>query len=100
MKCSFEECNNEFEPKTHNQKYCSDECCRTATNLKLKEKYYEKKARKAGVTFRCKNKGCNQELNMYDNDYICNVCKAKEKTKARNELIEMVLGVSGKTGKA
>ena len=100
MICSYDECNNEFDAKTHNQKYCSDECCRTATNLKLKEKYYEKKARRAGVVFKCKSKGCNQDLSMYDNDYICNVCKAKEKTKERNKLIEMVMSVSGKTGKA
>jgi hypothetical protein len=100
MKCAYEECNNEFEPKTHNQKYCSDECCRTATNLKLKEKYYEKKARRAGVVFKCKGKGCNQELSMYTDDYICNVCKSKKRSEERKLLIEMVLNVSGKTNKA
>ena len=39
MICSNKECAKEFAPKTHNQKYCSDECCKIATNLKVKEKY-------------------------------------------------------------
>ena len=32
MKCAYKECGKEFTPKTHNMKYCSDECCRIATN--------------------------------------------------------------------
>ena len=48
MICAYKECFNEFEAKTHNQKYCSDECCRTATNIKIKERYYENKARLNG----------------------------------------------------
>jgi len=42
--CSREDCGKEFNQKTHNQKYCSDECCRIATNRRIMEKYYEKKA--------------------------------------------------------
>mgnify|MGYP003332424057 CR=1 FL=1 len=45
MICAYEECSNKFEPKTHNQKYFSEECCKIATNLKVKEKYFYKKAR-------------------------------------------------------
>ena len=47
MICSNKECAKEFDAKTHNQKYCSDECCRIATNIKIKQKYYDKKARLA-----------------------------------------------------
>jgi hypothetical protein len=34
------ECKNDFEFKTHNQKYCSQQCCRVATNKRIMEKYY------------------------------------------------------------
>jgi hypothetical protein len=95
MICAYEECDNKFEPKTHNQKYCSDECCRIATNKKLKEAYYERKARLAGVAFKCKNKGCNVVLSRYSTDNICDACKGKEKTKERQKLWDMIQNVSG-----
>ena len=90
MICSYEECKKEFEPKTHNQKYCSDECCRIATNKKVKEDYYEKKARRAGVEFKCKNKGCGSILSRYSSEKICNGCIAKEREKERQGLIQML----------
>ena len=39
MICASEDCENTFEKSTHNQKYCSDECCRIATNKKIRDKY-------------------------------------------------------------
>jgi len=95
MICAYEECKKEFTPKTHNMKYCSDECCRIATNDKLKEKYYEKKARLSGKERRCKNRGCNSKLVMYNESNICSLCKAKEEKSKRNDLIEMIKRVSG-----
>jgi hypothetical protein len=38
MICANKECAKDFEPKTHNQKYCTDECCRIATNRRIMEK--------------------------------------------------------------
>jgi hypothetical protein len=93
MICIYEECNNEFEPKTHNQKYCSDECCRIATNKKVKEDYYEKKARRSGVVFKCKTKGCDSTLSRYSAGNICNGCIAKEKERERKRLIQMLKDV-------
>ena len=49
MICANTECAKEFDSKTHNQKYCSDECCRVATNRRIMEKYYEKKAIKNAI---------------------------------------------------
>jgi len=95
MKCAYEECNNEFEPKTHNQKYCSDECCRIATNQKLKKAYYDKKDRLAGKKRICKTKGCNVILSRYQDEDICNKCIGSEKEKERKALLEMVRRVSG-----
>ena len=93
MICAYEKCDNEFEPKTHNQKYCSDECCKIATNLKIKEKYYYKKARLAGVEFKCETRGCKQILNRYTTDKVCEVCKSKQRSKERNDILEMLNGL-------
>lgn len=90
MICAYKECTNEFEPKTHNQKYCSDDCCRTATNLKIKQKYYDKKERLSGKKRICKNKGCKTRLTRYNPDDTCAVCEAKEKKKIQEQLLGMI----------
>jgi len=95
MICAYDQCDNEFEPKTHNQKYCSDECCRIATNEKLKEAYYEKKARLAGAKRICKSKGCNVILSRYNESNICDKCVSSEREKERKALVEMMKRVSG-----
>lgn len=92
MICALDGCENKFEPKTHNQKYCCDECCKIATNLKIKEAYYYKKARASGVKFKCKNKGCNQVLSRYTLEKECEVCKAQQKTADRQNLLDMLNG--------
>jgi len=97
MICAYDKCNNEFEPKTHNQKYCSDECCRTATNQKLKDAYYEKKARLAGKPRICKTQGCNVVLSRYNEGRICDKCESAKREEERKALVEMVRSVSGKT---
>lgn len=93
MICAYDECDNEFEAKTHNQKYCSDECCRIATNQKIKQKYYEKKARLAGKKRVCKTRGCKVLLSRYNPDDICSSCEANEKKKIRDSLVLMVTDV-------
>ena len=92
MICAYEECDGikVFEPKTHNQNYCSDECCRIETNLKIKEKYQAKKDRLAGKKRICKNKGCQQELAMYNEGEICYTCISNEKEKERQSLLGML----------
>lgn len=100
MICSYEECKKPFEPKTHNQKYCSDECCRTATNKKLKEQYYEKKARLQGKKRTCKSPGCKTALSRYNESNICSRCQSLKEKNKQKELIEMVLNVSSKPDKA
>lgn len=95
MICAYEECDNEFTPKTHNQKYCSDECCRTATNLKIKQKYYDEKNRKSGAKRICSTPGCNLELSRYNADKVCTTCevkKEKDKTKFMLDAVKNVIG--------
>ena len=93
--CGHDGCENEFEPKTHNQKYCSDLCCREATNAKIKAKYYEKKERLAGKQRVCKNKNCNTKLSRYNSSSVCEGCVANQKESERKALLDMVRNVSG-----
>jgi len=73
MICFNSECAKDFTPKTHNQKYCSDECCRIATNRRIMEKYYEKKAIKNGAPRICKT--CKTKLSRYNQNDICSTCE-------------------------
>ena len=73
MICSNKECAKEFDSKTHNQKYCCDECCRVATNRRIMEKYYEKKAIKNGAFRGCKK--CGSRLSRYNKSDTCAPCE-------------------------
>ena len=75
-------------------KYCSDECCKEATNAKIKQKYYEKKERLAGKKRVCKTRGCSTILSRYNAESVCSVCDAKQRSKERLDLVEMVKSVS------
>jgi len=92
MICGNAVCKKEFEPKTHNQKYCSDECCRIATNKRIMEKYYEKKAILSGKFRPCKK--CNAPLSRYNQSTICSVCEKNTGLKNRNIVLRMIDEVS------
>ena len=92
MICSNKECAKEFEPKTHNQKYCSDDCCRIATNSRIMEKYYEKKAIRNGAFRACKK--CNISLSRYNTNMVCSVCEKKISSKNRQKLMGMLDEIS------
>jgi hypothetical protein len=96
MICAYEDCQGikEFTPRTHNQKYCSDECCRIATNEKLKQAYYDKKARLSGAKRICKSRGCEVILSRYNESNVCEKCVSEKKEKERKELLEMIKSVS------
>lgn len=96
MICAREDCGIEFDQKTHNQKYCSDECCRIATNKRIMEKYYEKKAIRNGAKRICKSKGCNEILSRYNYSSVCYSCESKKRSSAKKELLDLV-NVIGKT---
>jgi len=88
MICSNKSCAKQFESKTHNQKYCSDECCRIATNKRIMEKYYEKKAIKKGAIRLCKK--CKAQLSRYNSDNICSSCNKKTNSKSTKLLKEIL----------
>ena len=80
MICAHKECNNTYIKATHNQRYCSDECCRQATNARLMEQYYAKKARRNGILRICGIDKCSTRLSRYNESPICQRCGAKEKS--------------------
>jgi hypothetical protein len=88
MICANKECSKEFTSKTHNQKYCSDECCRIATNKRIMDRYYEKKAIKKGALRNCKK--CKSELSRYNDSDICSTCIKGDKTKALKMVQEII----------
>lgn len=92
MMCANQDCGVEFEAKTHNQKYHSDECCRIATNKKIMEKYYEKKAIRSGSSRLCKN--CNAQLSRYNDQKVCSMCQKNSNTKNKSKIIEMLDDIS------
>lgn len=89
MICANDGCTNEFSKTTHNQKYCSDECCREATNRKIREKYYAEKERLSGKKRTCKTRGCKNLLSRYNEGDICRECLAKEENKNRDNLLRI-----------
>lgn len=93
MICANDGCENTFEKSTHNQKYCSDECCRIATNKKIRDKYYQERERLAGKKRVCSAKSCSNILSRYNETTICNECIAKENSGNRDELLR-ILNVS------
>jgi len=81
MICQNSACKKEFINKTHNQKYCSDECCRVATNKRIMEKYYEKKAIRNGSLRVCKK--CSSQLSRYNESNLCSSCSRNTYLKDR-----------------
>ena len=94
MICANLECKKEFQPKTHNQKYCTDDCCRTATNRRIMEKYYEKKAIRNGALRICKK--CKTKLSRYNDTALCVSCTRKVEKDADNKskLLRMIDEIS------
>lgn len=90
--CANEGCDNQFTPRTHNMKYCSDACCKLATNRRIMEDYYEDRARLKGVDRWCKN--CTTKLSRYNKGKICAACQTKAEVEAKNSVIEMLSNAS------
>jgi hypothetical protein len=87
--CAREGCENAFERKTHNQKFCTDECTRLATNERIMKNYYKDKDRKDGKKRYC-NK-CNALLSKYNPTEICSPCSIKKKNQSDSSAIAMIL---------
>jgi hypothetical protein len=92
MICFNKECSKDFNPKTHNQKYCSDQCCRVATNKRIMEKYYEKKAIKKGALRKCKK--CTSDLSRYNQKDICVSCEKSIDYESKKMIWSIISDIS------
>ena len=92
MICANKECAKVFNAKTHNQKYCSDECCRIATNRRIMEKYYEKKEIRGGKLRIC-NK-CKTKLSRYNQNNVCSTCEKNSNLTNKSKLLGMIDEIS------
>lgn len=91
--CDNEGCEVEFVKKTHNQRYCSDECCRLATNRRIMEKYYSRRAQRAGKVRYCK--ACEKtKLSRYNDSQTCSACEVAREESARKSVANMLLSVA------
>lgn len=88
--CAYVECGLPFEAKTHNQRYCCDECCRRATNIRLAELYREKRARIKGYIRVCETSGCETRLSRYNEGRVCQKCEAEKVVNERLSLLKMI----------
>lgn len=93
MICAYENCKKEFEPHRHNQKYCCADCCKNATNKRIRDKYYASKKRLEGELRVCSSSGCNTILSRYTENEICHKCLASDEAKERDRLKRIFRGV-------
>lgn len=86
--CANPECQLEFVPKTHNQKYHSDECCKIVTNKRIMEKYYENKERRSRPR---KCQVCGTSLSRYNDDEE-DLCQPHKESggMTRSELLGLI----------
>ena len=87
--CAWEPCKKEFEKKTHNQKYDTDECCRVATNAQIMKRYYKNKARKSGAIRYCSN-DCGTKLSRYNEKDSCQACQYAKAQSGKNDLLRQL----------
>ena len=90
--CAYSECGVTFMAKTHNQRYHSSECCRQATNNRIMQDYYDKKARRTGAVRYCAGAGCKTVLSRYNDDKLCGACETAQETAARKAILRMFSG--------
>lgn len=89
VQCERRGCSEWFVKKTHNQRYHDNECCRLATNAKIMEKYYERRAQRLGHTRMCKS--CNiTKLSRYNDDQVCAACKSQKRLETNNSVLDML----------
>lgn len=90
--CENKGCEIKFSKKTHNQRYHDDECCRLATNAKIMEKYYQRRAQRLGIARFCT--ACDTKLSRYNSADKCNACTLENEV-TRNQSVANALMAIG-----
>jgi hypothetical protein len=88
--CALPECGVPFEPKSYNAKYHHIDCQKIATNRRLMEKYYENKERRSGKRRICTIPGCQTILSRYNDDEVCERCKAQQVAASKGNLLDIL----------
>lgn len=90
--CARPDCLLPFVKVTHNQKYCTGECCKIQTNRKIMENYHEKAAIKRGKKRVCQR--CEVTvLSRYNQNSLCAACEKEEKELNKGQAAQMVSSV-------
>lgn len=92
VNCAREECGKEFIKVTHNQKYCTNECCRIETNRKIMQQYHERAAIRRGKKRLCRN--CETSLSRYNNNDVCGSCETAKRNENLGEAQRLIAAVS------
>ena len=91
IQCENAGCEVFFSKKTHNQRYHDDECCRLATNAKIMEKYYNRRAQRLGIARHCEN--CETKLSRYNPDKVCNACALESVETKKQSVANMLASI-------
>ena len=78
-------CGEPFTKRRPNMVYCKKECCNSATNKKLIEKYHKDKERKNSRKRKCSS--CSGTLSRYNYDDVCHACQAKENESKKIQIL-------------
>jgi hypothetical protein len=93
IQCENTGCTTLFVKKTHNQRYHDDECCRLATNAKIMEKYYAKRAQRLGHIRYC-NMCRVTRLNRYNSEQTCGSCLSKREVEKNQAVYNMLSNIA------
>lgn len=88
IECANQDCSKLFEKKTHNNIYCSQECCKSETNKKIIARYHKNKVLKGAVRW-CENEACENKLSKYNKTNFCSSCEKDRRKKKMLEVKEL-----------
>lgn len=91
--CALDGCEVEGVKTTHNQKYCSAEHCKIATNAKIMVEYYKNAAIRNGQKRLCAECG-ETPLSRYNPSDICSGCDSKARRENRKNMDDLAFLVS------
>lgn len=92
IQCERAGCTVKFPKKTHNQRYHDDECCRLATNAKIMEKYYQRRAQRLGIARHCDH--CGTRLSRYNSSEVCNACLIETRVDRNSSVAATLMAVA------
>ena len=90
--CARPDCDVVSRKTTHNQKYCSNDCCREETNRRLKANYHERTAIKRGKKRACSV--CALPLSRYNEGHMCGGCESQKLKSNKGEANSLIDSVS------